>query len=318
MPAGILTTIRECPNSGDDIAGIVHEVGSDVTNFKRGDRIVALHQLGAPGGSYAEYAVANDFAAFHIPKDMSFKEAATIPMIAYMASIGLFAMLRVASGPFAPLKEPRPLLIYGASSSVGAMAVRLAQLTNIHPVICVAGDGAPFVETLISREKGDTTVSYNGGPEALISGIKHALKGQKLEYAFDCISEKGSYINCAKVLDQKTGKITITLPPRKEEVPTSIEQTATMAASLWRNLAADPAHKHLGDLGMGKEGKWFGLVFSSLIGKMLAEKVLTPLQHKVFPAGLAGLEDALKTSRAGKANATAKMVVRVPETPGLS
>ena len=164
MPAGILTTIRDCPNSGDNIAGIVHEIGTGVTGFRKGDRVAALHPLRAPGGSSAEYAIANDFSTFHIPEGMSFEEAATVPMVSLMACIGLFAMLRVAAGPHGPLKTPRPLLIYGASSSVGAMAVKLAQLSNIHALICLAGGGALFVQTLISPEKGDTIVSYRDGP----------------------------------------------------------------------------------------------------------------------------------------------------------
>ena len=151
-----------------------------------------------------------------------------------------------------------------------------------------------------------------------MNGIKSALGGQKLEYAFDCISEKGSYVNCSKVVDLHTGKITITLPPKKEEVPASIEQTATMAASLWQDLAANPANKHLGDLGLGQEGRLFGLVFSTLIGKLLADGALVPLQYNVMPERLGGLEDALKILRAGKANATAKMVVRIAKTPGLA
>ena len=44
-------------NTGDDMAGVVHSVGSNVVAFKRGDRVTAFHEISAPGGSYAEYAV---------------------------------------------------------------------------------------------------------------------------------------------------------------------------------------------------------------------------------------------------------------------
>ena len=44
-------------NQGDDIAGTVHAVGEGVTEFKVGDRVAAFHEMLAPGGSYAEYAV---------------------------------------------------------------------------------------------------------------------------------------------------------------------------------------------------------------------------------------------------------------------
>ena len=60
-------------NTGDDIAGVVHSVGSNVVEFSRGDRVAAFHQMGDPGGSYAEYAVSYDHATFHIPKKTSFE-----------------------------------------------------------------------------------------------------------------------------------------------------------------------------------------------------------------------------------------------------
>lgn len=60
-------------NQGDDIAGVVHAVGSDVVEFKPGDRVAAFHQMASPGGSYAEYAVSFDHATFHIPKKTSFE-----------------------------------------------------------------------------------------------------------------------------------------------------------------------------------------------------------------------------------------------------
>ena len=60
-------------NSGDDIAGVVHSVGSNVVEFKPGDRVAAFHEISAPGGSYAEYAVSWDHTTFHLPKKKSFE-----------------------------------------------------------------------------------------------------------------------------------------------------------------------------------------------------------------------------------------------------
>ena len=60
-------------NQGDDIAGTVHAIGSGVTEFKPGDRVAAFHEMGASGGSYAEYAVAWDHTTFHIPDKTSFE-----------------------------------------------------------------------------------------------------------------------------------------------------------------------------------------------------------------------------------------------------
>jgi NADPH:quinone reductase-like Zn-dependent oxidoreductase len=62
-------------NSGDDIAGIVEEVGENVVEFKKGDRVAAYHEIGADHGSFAEYAIAWAYTTFHLPKKTSFEEA---------------------------------------------------------------------------------------------------------------------------------------------------------------------------------------------------------------------------------------------------
>jgi NADPH2:quinone reductase len=61
-------------NSGDDIAGIVEAVGDNVTEFKKGDRVAAFHEMMAPHGSFAEYAIAWAYTTFHLPKNTSFEE----------------------------------------------------------------------------------------------------------------------------------------------------------------------------------------------------------------------------------------------------
>jgi NADPH2:quinone reductase len=60
-------------NSGDDIAGIVHSVGSNVWEFKEGDRVASFHEMMTPGGSFAEYAVGWQHTTFHLPKSLSFE-----------------------------------------------------------------------------------------------------------------------------------------------------------------------------------------------------------------------------------------------------
>jgi NADPH:quinone reductase-like Zn-dependent oxidoreductase len=60
-------------NQGDDIAGTVHSVGEGVTEFKPGDRVAAFHEMLAPHGSYAEYAVSWAHTTFHLPEKTSFE-----------------------------------------------------------------------------------------------------------------------------------------------------------------------------------------------------------------------------------------------------
>lgn len=61
-------------NSGDDMAGIVHSVGTNVLEFKPGDRVAAFHTMQSPGGAFAEYGLAESCTTFHVPEGTSFEE----------------------------------------------------------------------------------------------------------------------------------------------------------------------------------------------------------------------------------------------------
>ena len=60
-------------NQGDEHAGIVHEVGEGISEFKPGDRVAAMHEMKMPGGSYAEYGVSPENTTFMLPENISFQ-----------------------------------------------------------------------------------------------------------------------------------------------------------------------------------------------------------------------------------------------------
>ena len=63
-------------NSGDDIAGTVHELGTSVQasgEFQIGDRVAAFHPMLSPGGAYAEYSVAPQSTVLKIPIGTTFE-----------------------------------------------------------------------------------------------------------------------------------------------------------------------------------------------------------------------------------------------------
>jgi NADPH2:quinone reductase len=65
-------------NSGDDMAGVVSSVGTNVLEFKPGDRVAAFHTMQGPGGAFAEYGLAESWTTFHIPDGISFEEVRSI------------------------------------------------------------------------------------------------------------------------------------------------------------------------------------------------------------------------------------------------
>lgn len=74
----------EPKNQGDDISGIVHEVGENVSEFKPGDRVAAFHEMMKPGGSYAEYALSWAHTTIHLPEKTSFE--GTFPIMFFICS----------------------------------------------------------------------------------------------------------------------------------------------------------------------------------------------------------------------------------------
>ncbi|WP_121661621.1 NAD(P)-dependent alcohol dehydrogenase [Metabacillus litoralis] len=106
------------PIPGGDIAGCVEAVGSKVTQFKPGDEVFG--DLSSSGwGAFAEYVSAPESSLERKPVNMSFEEAAAVPMAAVTALQGLRDKGKINSG--------QKVLIYGASGGVGTFAVQIAK-----------------------------------------------------------------------------------------------------------------------------------------------------------------------------------------------
>jgi NADPH:quinone reductase-like Zn-dependent oxidoreductase len=120
--------------------------------------------------------------------------------------------------------------------AVGIYAVQLAQRSNIHPVLCVAGRACDYVEGFIDRSKGDTVIDYRQGDEAVVAGLVEALKGQAIGHALDAVSEGSSIANIGEVFrragDGGKGKATFVLGGEKEGLPEGVEKSITMVGSV--------------------------------------------------------------------------------------
>lgn len=114
---------------GDDLAGTVVEVGSDVTSVKPGDRVfgVALG-FAAREGAYQEYAVLKTNVTAPIPDHITFEEASVLPLCIYTAASALYQKDRLALDypSLEPKQKGETLLVWAGSSSVGSNAIQLA------------------------------------------------------------------------------------------------------------------------------------------------------------------------------------------------
>jgi NADPH:quinone reductase-like Zn-dependent oxidoreductase len=99
---------------GSDVSGEVEAIGTSVTQFKPGDLV-----FGSCRGAYAEYACAAESALALKPHNLTFEQAASVPIAAFTALQGLRDKAHIQSG--------QKVLINGASGGVGSFAVQIAK-----------------------------------------------------------------------------------------------------------------------------------------------------------------------------------------------
>lgn len=103
---------------GADVAGRVEAVGKNVTQFAPGDEVFG--DLSACGrGTFAEYVCASETALVLKPANITFEEAAAVPVAAVTALQGLQSRVQIQPG--------QKVLINGASGGVGSFAVQIAK-----------------------------------------------------------------------------------------------------------------------------------------------------------------------------------------------
>ncbi|KAL3472596.1 hypothetical protein BJX99DRAFT_272832 [Aspergillus californicus] len=260
-------------NQGDDIAGDIERMGDDLVGFTKGDRVAAFHQVTKPHGSYAD-----------------FEEAARIPLAALTAALGLYQTMKLPL-PWNPTINPIPLVIYGGATAVGAFTIKFASVSNIHPIITIAGNGIPFVKTLLSPEKEGVVIDYRDSDEAVRTQIKAASGTRPVNCTYDAVSEKGSFQNIGCALTGP-GEMAIILPSGEFSPPEGVGINQTI------------------------EHAEFGAAFFQLIGRGLRQGWFEGHLIEVRPGGLARLEGALQDLKKGMASAV-KYVVHVGETEGV-
>jgi NADPH:quinone reductase-like Zn-dependent oxidoreductase len=99
---------------GTDVSGVVEALGANVTRFQPGDEV-----FGASHGSYAEYAAAAEHTLALKPANLTFEQAAAVPMAGLVALQAIRDHGHVQAG--------QRVLVNGASGGIGTFAVQIAK-----------------------------------------------------------------------------------------------------------------------------------------------------------------------------------------------
>lgn len=113
---------------GWDVAGVVRAVGPDCQQFQPGDEVYYSGTNQKPGAN-SELHLVDERLVGHKPQNLTFAEAAAMPLTGVTAWEALFDRLRI---PFDPSRnQGKTILIIGAAGGVGTIAVQLAKQAGL-------------------------------------------------------------------------------------------------------------------------------------------------------------------------------------------
>src|SRR5438132_1581426 len=151
---------------GHEFAGVVEQIGSDVAACAPGDAVFGISGMGA----YAEYLAVKASALARKPSNLSFEEAASVPVASQTAWQGIFT--------HGHLEKGQTILIHGGAGAVGAYAVQLASHAGATVIATASGDDEAYVKSIgatrvinyreaqfekVLREKVDVVFDLIGG-----------------------------------------------------------------------------------------------------------------------------------------------------------
>src|SRR5438309_1052947 len=152
---------------GHEFSGVVEQIGIDVTAYAPGDAVFAANET---GGAYAEYLAVKPAAIARKPSNLSFEEAASVPVASQTAWEGLFT--------HGHLEKGQTILIHGGAGAVGAYAVQLASHAGATVIATASGDDEAYLKSIgasqvvdyretrfekVLREKVDVVLDSIGG-----------------------------------------------------------------------------------------------------------------------------------------------------------
>jgi NADPH:quinone reductase-like Zn-dependent oxidoreductase len=268
---------------GSDVAGEVVEIGTDVTRFRVGDRVLG-HAVGIEKarnrpaeGAFQTYTVLLSHMATPIPAAMSYEAAAVLPLGISTAACGLFQtdFLALGAPSLAPTPSGRTLIVWGGSTSVGSNAIQLAVAAGYDVMTTASPRNFDYVRKLGASEVFD----YRS--PTVVTDMAGALKGRVVAGAIAIGA--GATSACIDVLTRSDGNrfIAVATPPASfEAVPAGRGRFAHLVPAIVRMLT--------GSLRLAIKARLKGVRTKFIWGGALFENGVGPMIYEAFlPAALA-------------------------------
>ena len=178
---------------GGECAGIVTTVGSNVTDYKIGDRVFGI----APG-SFSDFTVTKENLLGKIPRNLTFEEAATIPITFLTTYYGLVELAKIRKGD--------KVLIHAASGGVGQAAIQICKMMDAEIYATAGSDekrnflkglGIKHVMNSRSLDFADEIMKVTNG--AGVNIVLNSLAGEYIEKGLSVLEKNGRFIEIGKV-----------------------------------------------------------------------------------------------------------------------
>ena len=195
---------------GFDCSGIVEEVGTKIKRFSCGDEVYAM-SIGGSNGSYAQYSCVPEELVAKKPKNISFNEAASIPlaaMTAYRATIVSRAV-----------KEHDVVFVAGAGGGVGSFALQLLRHAKVKDIYTIARDekSASFLVENLGLKRENIVLYENLAIEELKEQLLGKNNGRFFDATFDFVG--GERKRLCLELTNYSGHFSTVLPEEKFDYP---------------------------------------------------------------------------------------------------
>lgn len=182
---------------GNDFSGVIVKVGSKVTRFKVGDEIYARPRKNKIG-TFAEYIAIHEDDIALKPKNLSFEEAASIPLVGLTSYQALHDIMQ--------LQKDQKILIHAGSGGVGTFAIQLAKIMGATVTTTASEAGSDLVKSLGA----DQIINYKTEKfEEILKdydAVFDTIGGTTLEKSFNIIKSGGNIVSVSGMPNARFGK----------------------------------------------------------------------------------------------------------------
>lgn len=179
---------------GGDFAGVVAEIGEDVSGFQIGEAVYGQAGALSGHGSFAEFTAVKAGALSAKPQSLDFVQAAALPLAAVSACQALVDHIGLRAG--------QRILIHGGAGGIGSIAVQLAKHLGAFVVATVRGTDADLVRQLgadlvIDYEHQDFTMLVHN-----YDAVFDTVGGTTNAQSYQALKPGGSFVSMAADADE--------------------------------------------------------------------------------------------------------------------